>query len=119
MSPITLDSLIADGIAFMGSDQDTEPCVYINVNDVFAWGLADAEKITIADLPALTQSVSECGDDLIVGCTLWVARRRAMRPQGAAYAFFPRDTWALFDACGPERKTDIGNPYRPGQVASS
>lgn len=45
---------------------------------------------------------------------LFSARSRGMRPQGAYYKLFPRDTWELFDACGPEREVGVGNPYVPG-----
>lgn len=50
-----------------------------------------------------------------VFCDLFAARVRGMRPQGAAYTFYPPETWPLFDACGPEREIGFGNPYRPGE----
>ena len=79
---------------------------FVNANDVFEWACADCEILTPDDLPALRQAISEVRaideakkDE---GFTLWVARKRGMRPQRPAY---PKDERirALFDACGPER----------------
>ena len=42
------------------------------------------------------------------------ARTRKQRPQGACYPH-DRRFWPLFDACGPEREIDSGNPYPPGE----
>jgi hypothetical protein len=87
-----------------------------NVSDVFWWGCADAEDITPDRLPALQQAY----DDLKTInaehhlANLYAARARSMRPQGAAY---PDEAaaQALFDACGPERAVELGNPKRPPQ----
>jgi hypothetical protein len=94
---------------------------FINCNDLFYWGTADAEKITLEDIDSLKQAVNEaqasCAFGINYGVRLWCARKRKMRPQGAAYprkdAYQP--IWALFDACGPERETGFDNPYRPGE----
>jgi hypothetical protein len=48
------------------------------------------------------------------GAELFCARVRKMRPQGAWYAYCPEAEWPLFDACGPERGVDAGNPYAQG-----
>lgn len=90
---------------------------WIMCNDVFAWGCADAEPLTPDSLPDLEQALRDeaavTGNN-IYGDDLYCARRRGRRPQGAAY---PNDRrlWPLFDACGPERPTGLGNPYPPGE----
>jgi hypothetical protein len=86
-------------------------------NDVFDWGTADCEPLTpdniyefeqaIADVRAATQNDTYAS-------MLFCARRRKQRPQGACYPS-DRGLWPLLDACGPERETGLGNPYRPGQ----
>lgn len=81
------------------------------VNDVFAWGCADAEAITPERLPVLEQAF----DDLLTVhgtehlAALYGARIRKTRPQGAA---FPKETAIaeLFSACGPARSVGLGNP---------
>jgi hypothetical protein len=54
---------------------------------------------------AVTFSVN-CGD------LFWCARVRGMRPQGACYKSIPEAFWPLFDACGPAREADLGNPSK-------
>lgn len=48
---------------------------------------------------------------------LFAARVREMRPQGACYKGYPKDLWPLFDACGPERETGMGNPHAAEEYA--
>lgn len=48
---------------------------------------------------------------------LFAARVRGMRPQGACYKGYPKDLWPLFDACGPERETGMGNPHAAEEYA--
>lgn len=87
----------------------------VNCNDLFAWGCSDCEEITEENFPMLEQAFKDCceaiGKHSFNYSDLWIARVRKMRPQGAAY---PDDEklWPLFDACGPERPTGMGNPYR-------
>ena len=88
---------------------------FVLCNDLFWWATADAEKLTMEDVPALRQAIEEVKDILqpetsrtysldsyTTGCELWCARKRKMRPQQPAY---PKDARiaALFDACGPVR----------------
>lgn len=92
---------------------------WINCNDLFAWGFADAEDLTPESLPVLKQAVADCKEidsvcGSITGCELFACRMRKMRPQGAAYPE-ERELWPLFDVCGPERETGLGNPYKPGE----
>lgn len=86
---------------------------FINCNDIFAWGCADAEAVSEADLPALTECVNDCK---AVGCCeddamlLFISRKREMRPQGAVYKHLCTPSYALFNACGPHRESCLGNP---------
>lgn len=95
---------------------DSEVRLYANVSDVFAWGGADAEEITPATLPALEQAYADLKAVEAEEFTaeLYAARRRGMRPQGAAYPSKTHESWrqvsALYDACGPERGLGLGNP---------
>ena len=82
-------------------------------SDTFWWGTADDEAITAETFPVLEQSFVDGGDH---GATLYCARMRKLRPQGAVYKYFPDKIWPLFDACGPEREIGIGNPKRPGDA---
>lgn len=91
--------------------------VSVDVSDVFAWGGSDAEDLTPERLPLLAQAVADLraihpSDDMYA-VDLYAARLRGMRPQGAAYPKERAATQALFDACGPERPTGLGNPRKP------
>lgn len=93
---------------------DSQLNLYANVSDVFAWGSVDAEEITPERLPDLEQAYR---DLLPIGqqsytADLYAARIRGQRPQGAAYPDGAA-AQALFDACGPERPTGLGNPRKP------
>lgn len=94
---------------------------FVTCPDLFHWASADAEPLTaetLADFErALADARAACGSDTW-GPELYCARRRGMRPQGAAY---PEDKrlWPLFDACGPERPRGLGNPYLPGERKST
>ena len=107
------------------NDPDHAPGVffYINCNDLFYWGCSDAEELTEENFPVLVQAIA----DVQAACpdmdryrvfgqaqTLFACRVRQERPQGCCY---PKDRrlWPLIDACGPERETGIGNPYKPGE----
>lgn len=83
-------------------------------SDFFYWGCADMEDIeTEEDIDLLERCFQ---DTLSFGGYLYCARKREMRPQGAYYKHLPKNIWHLFDECGPERPTDIGNPKeRPAE----
>jgi len=82
--------------------------VKISCNDLFYWGCADAEEIeTEEDLDLFIQTFKDCKD--ICG-ELYCARKRKMRPQGAYYKYIPDEFKETFNACGPEREIDLGNP---------
>jgi hypothetical protein len=98
-------------------DGTVEPKVSINVNDVFFWGCADSEDIEVEDLPLFCECTEACkaAGDPYNGSLLYAARKRGERPQGAFYTYIEQSAWPLFDACGPEREVDFGNPYKPGE----
>lgn len=90
-------------------------------NDVFDWGTADCEPLTPDNIDEFEQAITDVGlatqGDYTYVTTLFCARQRKRRPQGAAYPAEHR-LWPLFDACGPEREPGFNNPYRPGQRSS-
>lgn len=77
-------------------------------NDAFFWGCADCEEITVEDIPSLRQAHADSKQ--FNGQLLFIARKRGERPQGAMYAHLEPEEWPLFDACGPERPSTLGNP---------
>lgn len=90
--------------------------LYANVSDVFAWGGSDCEPITVETLPELERAyadLKEVGGEEFTA-ELFAARRRQMRPQGAAYPGKADSAGAavaaLYNACGPEREIGLGNP---------
>lgn len=86
----------------------------INCNDLFYWACADAEIVTDKNIDVLEQSYKDSQD---YGGILFCCRVRGMRPQGAYYKYIPKDEHKLFDACGPERPTGIGNPHDQSEYA--
>lgn len=84
----------------------------IKCSDMFCWACADAEPITGEDIPLLQKALEETdtGMGSIWGGLLFVARKRGMRPQGAAYDYIDNELWHLFDACGPKREVSFVNP---------
>jgi len=89
-----------------------------NCSDLFIWGCADYEEITVKDIPLLESCAKDCLE-IRPHCFDWLdlycCRKSGMRPQGICY---PSDKRLrhLFDACGPEREAGLGNPYEPYQV---
>lgn len=126
----SIEELISKDIAFMGSDwvddetvtegpmkglryNGKKPC--INCNDVFFWGCADDEDINDETLPLYHKALDDCSQNHGTAAMLYCARIRKERPQGAIYSCIPKEFWSLFDACGPEKETGFGNPYKPGE----
>jgi hypothetical protein len=91
-------------------------------SDVFEWGTADMEEIRVEDLDLLEQThrdlmATPVADPTHAWAVTWTAdlysaRKRKKRPQGAVYKNMPEEVQVLFNACGPERKTDIFNPKK-------
>lgn len=92
----------------------------VDCNDLFFWGCADAEEIELCDLPLLQQAYDELHalsltNTNLSGITaytdwLYCCKKRSMRPQGAIYDNRPKEMWPLFNACGPHRPAEFGNP---------
>lgn len=98
--------------------EDGEIFFYADVSDVFAWGGADVEPITPQMMHVLEgayASLKAVGGEEFTA-ELYAARIRGMRPQGAAYPGEADHAFQavsdLFDACGPERPTGLGNPRK-------
>lgn len=98
---------------------DGELRLYVNVSDVFAWGGSDVEEITRETLPELEQAYADLeavGGESFTA-ELYAARRRMMRPQGAAYPGEAdeagRAVATLYNSCGPERAIGVSNPQKP------
>lgn len=95
---------------------------FVLCNDLFWWGTADLEQITPDNLPALKQAFVDAGEAADHGVSLaaylFCARQRGMRPQGAQYKYIEPELQPLFDACGPARTVELGNPKRhPSEVS--
>lgn len=96
-------------------DKDGACSLAIQCSDVFWWATCDAEQIKDSNIEILRQSFADAvaahphGD--MYGAELFCARVRGMRPQGASYPDEP-ELWPLFDACGPRRVVEHGNPKK-------
>ncbi len=99
--------LIASHDVSSGIFWNTSLQFFVICNDLFWWGCADLEEVTPDTFHVLEKALMDGGDD---GLFLYCARMRSMRPQGAIYQSLKKENWSLFDACGPEREIDIGNP---------
>ena len=107
---------------FWRCDSNYAPVTFfVNCNDIFWWGCADAEKISPETVGLLEDAVADTlrvtGSSAYAG-ELFCARVRKMRPQGCFYEGMPESIAALFDACGPERAAnEPGNTPRPARKA--
>jgi hypothetical protein len=75
-------------------------------SDFFFWATADAEEITLADVPLLRQTLDDLrplAAEYEMG-TLFAARKRRMRPQQPCYKDFDPPVAALYDACCTEEE---------------
>lgn len=105
------------GERYGGRQYDDPATFLVDCSDTFWWGTADCEEVTPENVGLLEQTFADLrvadgpGATVHIG-DLFAARIRKMRPQGACYAkrYAPK-LWPLFDACGPERKVGLGNPY--------
>ena len=111
-----IDDLECNDDIFWNRDNivNHEDGLFLNCNDAFAWGCADAEILAVEDIPALREAHKDAG--IGDGSLLFIARKRKMRPQGAMYAHIKKKFWPLFDACGPARESCFGNPVGSDQI---
>lgn len=96
-----------------------ELAFFARCDDLFVWACSDLERIDESNIDLFEKSyedtkkinsIAEISSSILFCC-----RSRKMRPQGAYYTYIEKDLWPLFDACGPEREINFGNPYKPGQ----
>lgn len=114
-----IDEFDLDGSIFWNRSNmiDNEDGLLLNCNDFFSWGCADAEPLTIEDIPELRRSYKDVENNYD-GLYLFIARKRKLRPQGAMYASIKKKFWPLFDACGPPRVRSFGNPVGSDEIES-
>lgn len=63
---------------------DSSIYIYLNANDFFYWGCADAEEIAVKDLDLLNKCIEDCIAAGVYDCCaeeLFLCRKRGMRPQ--------------------------------------
>jgi hypothetical protein len=63
---------------FEGKEQPETLCLFVNCNDVFAWGCADAEEITYHEVEDLFNHYIEKGN---WGVVIWCMKKRNLQPQ--------------------------------------
>lgn len=109
-----IDPMDCDEIQWRTDGEYAPVSFFVNCSDLFWWGTSDFEDVTpenigeleraYADVRAIVNPVNNEPQEL------FACRMRHLRPQGAAY---PKDErlWPLFDACGAERETGMGNPH--------
>lgn len=121
---IISDYELEEDIIWKAQDPNNITCI-VNCNDLFHWGVADAEilkdeddifllRSTIRDIYSYSPKGSRYFNASIQGPSLYCARKRNMQPQGAVYKHIPEYLWELFDNCGPEREVDFSNPMEKG-----
>ena len=81
--------------------------VTLPMSDVFHWGTADYEEVSVRDLPLLIQCIKDSLDDADL---LFACRKRKMRPQGCKLRV-DNPTHQCIMKEFPERNIDLGNPY--------
>lgn len=112
------DGPSSDDLWWRTGDEYAPITLLVNCNDFFAWGCGDCEEVTKDNIAVLEQAAKDIaavtadGDYKDAGL-LFCARVRGVRPQGAYYPHLDKETWPLFDACGPERTAGVvGNPLK-------
>jgi hypothetical protein len=121
---IISDYELEEDIIWKAQDPNNITCL-VNCNDLFHWGAADAERLkdeddifllrsSLRDIYSYSPRGSRYYNTTTQGSSLYCARKRSMRPQGAVYKHIPECLWELFDNCGPERKVNFSNPIEKG-----
>lgn len=83
-----------------------EMTLFAECNDLFFWATADAEPITVADVPLLRQALGDLRPlraEYEMG-HLFAARKRKLRPQKPCYKDIDPGVAALYDACCTEEE---------------
>lgn len=96
-------------VYFWNSEDRNGFTAAVDCGDVFYWGSSDVEYIKEDDIPLFEECLNQSEYH---GYTLYCARKRQMRPQGAFYKYIDDEkTKELLNAVGPEREIGIANPY--------
>lgn len=108
---------ISAGQIWWRTDGEYAPITFFaNCSDEFVWACADSEPIIPENFELLKSTFDDCAAAVDLGhchaIELFCARVRKQRPQGASYKLYPSELWPLFDACGPEREINFGNPSK-------
>lgn len=86
------DLEVFPGEAVNQIDKDEPPeevaMLYLNCSDVFIWGCADWEPVTLNDIREIYKMSFE---NLAWCCTRWVCKKRNLQPQGPIIKDMKRD----------------------------
>ncbi|MDO8659570.1 MAG: hypothetical protein Q7K54_03120 [Candidatus Parcubacteria bacterium] len=68
--------LLLDAGVWLQGDKE-KICLYLNMNDTFAWACADAEEFTIEELPIIYDVFEKFGHSGIIA---WASQKNGMEP---------------------------------------
>lgn len=88
----------------MAPDAGREMRLFAECSDLFHWATADAEEITVDDVPLLRRTLDDLKPlraEYELG-HLFAARKRKLRPQRPCYKDMEPPVAALYDACCTE-----------------
>lgn len=85
--------------------KDNNVILELNCSDLFSWGCAEWEEITLKEIPSLLEEVRK---DEIWGISKWCCLKRGMRPQAPIITRLKKDgRWTDELESLPERKEYI------------
>lgn len=73
-----LAELLLEEVVFIGGSDDQKLAIYVNCNDVFAWGLADGELLESKDIEEVWKIWKKDGWP---GLNFWCCKKRNQLPQ--------------------------------------
>ena len=90
---------------------------FVMCNDWFFWGCADCEIVQsqqdVDDLRICFEDVMQVDPGQVyLALSLFAARKRKLRPQGAMYERLHPSMYGLFDAAGEVREINTLNPVK-------
>lgn len=121
---ITSEYEACESVSWATDAERSQVSFFVNCNDLFFWGCADAEEVTPDNLDEFEKAFADAkaAKPVVGACdagSLFCCRVRKMRPQGACYKHYEKSMWPLFDVCGPIRETGVGNPHKhPNEVGA-
>lgn len=74
----TIINLLDDEILYFNRIKNNEVNLHVNCNDLFYWGCADYEDITLDEIPSLIEEIAK---DNRYGNSKWCCFKRGLRPQ--------------------------------------